>query len=261
MAKYTKKKKKQKSAAGRIFLLVALAVLLAALIWLVSILREWQIPTLEQSNEPTQSADVSFEQEADVQWEEEMTEPQPVELAEGLEIHYIGKYAGMYMEDGTNEAVADVMMVILENTGNADLQLARISIVYSDFTAEFEVTNLPAGEKVVLLEKNRHEATGEEYQAIHVSNVVYFPETMNLQENRLNITGSNGTLTVENISEEDITDDIYIYYKHSAEDLLYGGITYRVAVRGGLKAGQSSTVIAGHYTPDSCRLLSAECGA
>ena len=41
----------------------------------------------------------------------EAAEPQTVELEEGLQLHYIGKYAGLYMEDGTNEAVANVMMM------------------------------------------------------------------------------------------------------------------------------------------------------
>lgn len=266
MAKYSNKQnkqntqKKQGKNTVKILLMIILAVLLAALVWLASILGQRELPTLENNGEPTQSGEAAPEQTLDAQGVEEATEPQPIKLTDGLQIRYISSYAGMYMEDGTNEVVSDVMMVILENTGNEDLQLARISIEYSDFTAEFEVTNLPAGEKAVLLEKNRHAATGEEYRDIQIKNVVYFPEAMSLQEERLRITGSNGTLKVENISGEDIPGDIYIYYKHSASDLLYGGITYRVAVRGGLKAGESCTVIAGHYTPDTCRLLLADCG-
>jgi cytoskeletal protein RodZ len=276
MAKYGKKKNKQKtrkkqmnpkkSSTGRIILLILLTVLLGALIWLASILSQREIPTLEhsgmagQDSQSAQSGESGQQELPDIQTEQEVTEPQPIELEDGLQILHIAGYAGMYMEDGSNEVVSNVMMLILENTGSEDLQLARISIAYSDFTAEFEVTNLPAGEMAVLLEKNRHAATGEDYRSIQVKNVVFFPEAMSLREDRLKITGSNGTLKVENISGEDIAGDIYIYYKHSASDLLYGGITYRVAVRGGLKAGESTTVIAGHYTPDSCRLLMADCG-
>ena len=183
-----------------------------------------------------------------------------MELSDGLVIHYISSYAGSYMEDGTNEPVADVMMIILENTSEQDLQLARISIEYEGFTAEFEVTNLPAGEKVVALEKNRHPEASGDYLSIQTKNVLFFPEPMGLEEERIEIKGRNGTLEVTNISGEDIPGDIYIYYKNSAADLLYGGITYRVPVRGGLKAGESTTVIAGHYTPDNSRLLLVDCG-
>lgn len=258
MAKYTKKSEKKKITAGKILLLVALAVLLAAIIWIVSILRQQQIPTLEESNTPLQSEVVLPEETTAGQPEEDPVVSLPIDLGEGLVIQHIGSYAGMYMEDGTNEPVTDVMMLILENTAEADLQLARIYMEYSTFTAEFEVTNLPAGEKVVLLEKNRHEATAENHQGIEVKNVIYFPEAMSLQEERIKIEGHDGTLEVTNISGADIPGDIYFYYKHSASDLLYGGITYRVALRGGLKAGQSNMVIAGHYTPDTCRLLLAE---
>ena len=271
MAKYSKKKKKQpqqkkktqnRGSGARVALLIILTVLLAALVWLASLLGQREVPTLDQTGIPGQSGTESATDSAgSPETVPETTEPQPIELSDGLVIHYISSYAGIYMEDGTDEPVADVMMIILENTSEQDLQLARISIEYENFTAEFEVTNLPAGEKAVLLEKNRHAAAGQAYQSIQMKNVVFFPEKMGLQEDRIQIEGHNGTLEVTNISGENITGDIYIYYKNSATDLLYGGITYRVAVRGGLKAGESAAVIAGHYTLGNSRLLLVDCGA
>ncbi len=275
MAKYSKKKKKQpqkkqtqskqnRGNTGKILLLVILSVLLALLVWLGSVLSQREVPTLEQGEQPgkpEQSETGDVQQPLPGQnAEPEATEPPSVELPDGLVIHYISSYAGIYMEDGTDEPVSDVMMIVLENTAEQDLQLARISIEYEDFTAKFEVTNLPAGEKVVALEKSRHPGTSEEYLSIQTKNVLFFPEPMGLEEERIEIKGHNGTLEVTNISGEDIMGDIYIYYKNSATDLLYGGITYRVPVRGGLKAGESTTVIAGHYTPDNSRLLLVDCG-
>ena len=256
MGKYTAKKKKKKITAGKVLLLVVLALLLAAAVWVIGVLQQREIPVLEDSGEPVLMETEATEPSAEAApTEVEAAELQGIVLGDGLQILDMGSYAGMYMEDGTNETVADVMMVILENMGDQDLQLARINIEYSGFTAEFEVTNLPAGEKAVLLEKNRHGAMAEEYENIQIKNLVHFPEPMSLQEDRIRIEGHEGTLNVTNISGEDISGDIYIYYKHSASDLLYGGITFRVAVRGGLKAGQSSQVIAGHYAPDTCRIL------
>ena len=271
MAKYSKKKKKQpqkkqtqnKGSGARVVLLIILAVLLAALVWLASILSQREVPTLEQGEQPGQNEHQETVPGQPV--EQESTDPAPteppsIELPDGLVIHHISSYAGIYMEDGTDEPVSDVMMIVLENTAEQDLQLARISIEYEGFTAEFEVTNLPAGEKVVALEKSRHGAVNEKYLSIQTKNVLFFPEPMGLEEERIEIKGRNGTLEVTNISGEDIPGDIYIYYKNSATDLLYGGITYRVPVRGGLKAGESTTVIAGHYTPDNSRLLLVDCG-
>lgn len=261
MAKYSKKK--QKKNGGRVVLLIVLTLLLALLVWLAGLLGQLELPVLEQTGQPGQNEPretvpgQSAEPEAT---EPEATEPQPIELSDGLVIHYISSYAGIYMEDGTDEPVTDVMMIVLENTAAQDLQLARISIAYSDFTAEFEVTNLPAGEKVVALEKNRRSAVSEAFVSVETKNVVFFSEPMDLQEERIRITGSNGTLELENISGEDITGDIYIYYKNSASDLFYGGITYRVAVKGGLAAGEATRIIAGHYTPDNCRIVLVDCG-
>lgn len=77
-----------------------------------------------------------------------LTNPQEaVELGDGLRIERMDRYAGIYMEDGSNEVVQDVMMLQVRNTSEQDLQLARIRVHYADFTAEFEVTNLPAGSR------------------------------------------------------------------------------------------------------------------
>ncbi len=263
MAKYSneKKKQKQKKNGGQVVLLVILTLLIAFLIWLVSLMGQRKVPNMEQAGQPGKTETGELQETVLGQpTEPEITEPQVLVLSDGLVIHYISKYAGIYMEDGTDEPVADVMMIILENTSEQDLQLARINIFYSDFTAEFEVTNLPAGEKVVALEKNRKSTVLEDFISVEAKNVVFFSEPMGMEEERIRITGGNGTLELENISGEDITGDIYVYYKNSASDLLYGGITYRVSVKGGLKAGESIRIIAGHYTPENSRLVLVDSG-
>jgi hypothetical protein len=291
MAKH-RKKHKNKSFDWRLGLLIVLLVLLATAIWLSVILSRSESPELSldssypQEVQPTETNPTetnptetnltetnptenspdesdSTEEESQAATDTGEQDPAPAtedSLPDGLRIVYMTSYAGIYMEDGSDEVVSDVMMLVLENTADKDLQLARIRIEYSDFTAEFEVTNLPAGEKVVALEKNRHPKPAEEYRAIMAKNIQFFPKKMSLQEERIRVTGVNGSLEVENISGEDITGDIWIYYKHSASDLLYGGITYRVSVKGGLAAGEKIRVIAGHYMVDSCRILQVDCG-
>lgn len=253
MGKYSKK---QKNNIGRILLLMLLAVVLVFLIWLISLIGWSKAPLLEQVDVTT----TDTQQETTRPVQTLPPQPDPMVLSDELQILSVSKYAGMYMEDGTNEIVLDVMMIILENTGTQDLQLARISIRYPDATAEFEVTNLPAGEKIVLLEKNRMAMTAEEPLSAVVRNVVFFPENMKLQEESIRISGSNGSMEITNISGEDISGDIYVYYKNSETDLLYGGITYRTSVKGGLKAGETILIPAGHYSPDTSRILMVDGG-
>lgn len=162
-------KREQRKRSRRVWLWVLSAILLAALIWLIVFLVRGGIPSSDRDDSSTPA------------------DPPLVELSDDLAIQYISGYAGVYMEDGTNEVVSDVLMIVLENTSSQDLQLARVSIEYSNFTAEFEVTNLPAGEKVVALEKNRHPVPSEAYRSIETRNVVFFPEAMSLQEDRIKL--------------------------------------------------------------------------
>ena len=178
-------------------------------------------------------------------------------LGNNLYITDIGKYTGVYMEDGSDEIVTNMLMVVLKNEGDTALQLARINLEYSDFTANFEVTNLPAGESVVLLEKNRHEYVSDHYLRATAENVVFFQEPMSLQTDKVKLTGAKGSIEVENLTGE-VMGDIYIYYKNSAADLLYGGITYRARVDSGLKSGRKTTVMTNHYDPKTCTILNVQ---
>ena len=104
-----------------------------------------------------------------------------------LFIYPVAFCAAIDMEDGSDEVLSGVMMIVLENNSEKDLQLARIHIGYTDFTAEFEVTNLPVGEKAVLLEKNRRSMPDKAYETVESSNVVFFEEKMSLMEEKFSI--------------------------------------------------------------------------
>lgn len=190
----------------------------------------------------------------------EPSESEQIVLDQGLIITDISKYSGKYMEDGTNENVSDVMMLIVKNTNVQDLQLARIDISYDDVTASFQITNLPAGGSVVVLEQNRLSYIDGEYDDIQTRDVVFFNENMSMHEDRFSISSEYGVIKVTNISEEPVSGDIYVYYKNSSSDLFYGGITYRVKITDGLDAGETKSVSAGHYSPDSCKLLMVSFG-
>ncbi|MBR6534385.1 MAG: hypothetical protein IKT65_02300, partial [Clostridia bacterium] len=60
---------------------------------------------------------------------------------------------------------------------------------------------------------------------------------------------------VTNITDNDITSDVVISYKNYANDMFYGGITYRITVSGGIKAGQTVQSKAGHFSAASSKVL------
>lgn len=254
---------------------VAIIVLLAAAVWWFATRGDTQPETPVNTNateqtqatgdhqdnseqtQPSENTQPSGETQSSGQTQPSGTgddEDEYFTFAEGISISSIYKYAGMFMEDGTNEVVQDVMMLIVRNDTAQDLQLARFEVDYSDYTAQFEVTNLPAGQSVVALEQNRRAYSDDSYQDVKIKDVVFFAEPMSLCENQVKLTGGEGYIDVENISE-DTLGLVYIYYKNSAKDILYGGITYRVKLDTGLEPGEITRVTTGHYSPENSTIL------
>lgn len=186
--------------------------------------------------------------------------PVAVSLGHGLVLTELRSYSGKYMEDGTNGDVSNVMMLIVKNTNAQDLQLARVQVEYEDFTAEFQITNLPAGESVVALELNKHAFVKDDYKSVSAKDVVFFSEPMSLCEDMFSISNDGNSIVIQNISDTDITGVIYIYYKNASEDLYYGGITYRAPVEGGLKAGEIRKISSAHYSQNGSKLVMVNYG-
>lgn len=184
-----------------------------------------------------------------------------ISLDYGLQIVDVARYTGVYMEDGKDDIVSGILMIVVKNAGTADIQYAEIEIPVGDQTARFTLSTLPAGESVTVLEANRmHYDTGASYTTANAVTVAPFSQSLNLFREKLEIQMLDGALNVTNISGEDMTDDVTIYYKNSASDMLYGGITYRVCVTGGLKSGETKQVMAGHYTVSGSRIMFISCG-
>ncbi len=178
---------------------------------------------------------------------------EPIDLGDGLRIVGLAPYTGAFVEDGSDEVVGDVLMVILENTSAQALQYARITMTFGSETAAFSVTNLPAGERVVLLEENRMTCPEGMPDSTEIGDVLFL-DAFTLYPELFEITGTKGNLTVKNISQETVSGDVYVYYKNSSQDLYYGGITYR-SKADGLAPGESKTIIAAHYNPDTSTIV------
>lgn len=182
-------------------------------------------------------------------------------LGSGLILQDLAAYSGIYMEDGSDAAVSDVLMIVVKNTGTQDIQYAEIEIPAEGMVATFKLTSLPVGDRVLLLEQGRmpHSDSLDPAGAV-AKNVIYFRESMSLREDLVKIQGLDGKLQVTNVSDGDISGDIVVYYKNSASDLLYGGITYRVSISGGLKANETKEVTAGHFSVVGSRVMFVTCG-
>ena len=204
----------------------------------------------EKTPSPTEAPVESDEPETD------MHALDGVELGSGLVIEGVNRYAGMFVEDGSDEIVADVFAITVKNTGDSMLQYASIAVGVQGASYSFNVTSLPAGGSVQVLESGRREIPGDLTGAVaELTAYTEFSETPSMHENALKIETGDFSINVTNVSGEDITGDIYVYYKTVAGDMYMGGITYRAKIEGGLAAGASGECYAGHFTEKYSEIL------
>ena len=179
-----------------------------------------------------------------------------VVLGESLQIVNIGSYTGAFVEDGTNEIVSGMLMLVVTNISESDLQYAEITLPTEAGDAKFTISTLPVGESAVLLEQSRMAYTGQEDPAqAQIANIATFNVPLSLCEDQLQIQILDGAINVTNISGQDITGDVIIYYKNAASDLYYGGITYRVRIQGGIKAGEIKQIMASHFSDTGSKIM------
>lgn len=249
--------KKSVSAGKRIWIWIVTAVVLVAVGITIALANmELDVPHEATIHNTEQQSASETEDNAKI----ENTEDFSINLGEGLSITEIGSYNGIYMEDGTDEVLSRILMIVLTNNSEKPLQYTEITMTCDAGEAKFSASTVPAGESVVLLEQNRMEYTsGMRFTGAVAQYAVFFDEDLSLCEDKLKIQNLNGAMNVTNISEEDITGDVTIYYKNTSTDMLYGGITYRVTISGGIKAGAIRQITASHFTENGSRIMFVDC--
>ena len=150
-----------------------------------------------------------------------------VAIGNDLEIVSTGRYAGLFVEDGSDE------------TGEC---------------YEFDITTLLPGETVQALELSRQTLPEKPAElTAAVTTYAPFSETPSMHDDVLEVAASQNGITVTNRSDAAMSQ-VYVYYKNASGDLLLGGITYRAGLTD-LGPGETRTCYAGHYSQDSSRLL------
>lgn len=176
-------------------------------------------------------------------------------LGEELSLTAVSRYAGAFVEDGSDDIVSDVMAITVRNDGEKTVQYAQITLTLDGTDYAFEVSTLPAGASAQLLELGRQTMpdstdglTGQ------VTLCALFDAEPSLCGDMFRIETQDTAITVTNISGSDIAGPIYVYYKIAYDTLYMGGITYRVTVNG-LKADESATCYAGHFAQAYSKLM------
>lgn len=178
------------------------------------------------------------------------TEAQEMQILAVLDI---GRYDGMFVEDGSDDAVEDVACILVQNTTEQYLDYGVISAAVGGKDCSFVVTGLPGGACAWVLEKDRcvMDANGVyEYKDDSVSQL----RDVSKEDERVKVELRDGKIVVSNLSGTDLSS-VRIYYKRIHDDGNFlGGITYTTAAEN-LKAGESTELTAGHSTETGCAVV------
>lgn len=261
MGKFEKKNKSKQSAPNgrkknKVCLWLSIVLIVA-----LCIAAAWFLPNGgEMSGDETeQNVGIVVQRETVPTIEPELKEI-TMDLGQKLFVTGIGKYAGIYMEDGSDELVDNVLMLKLTNHGNKTVEYAEITIFTSSGDAKFSVSTLNPGATAILLEKKRMSySEAEDYTDIQADFASFFQEPLDTCEDILKIQALNGAINITNTSDCAISGPIRIYYKNYADGIYYGGITYRITIDGGIKAGELRQIMANHFFQNGSAILHVVC--
>lgn len=148
-----------------------------------------------------------------------------------------------------------VLAVVAENVSDADVEYACLSVSTKSGILTFTVSALLHGEKALLI---CNESVGckadESYTSWQTENRVDFTEPPAMNDDKIELLISDGSISVKNISDEDITTDILIYYKDKINNMLNGSVTHRIRVSP-LKAGAKTFINTNNMQKENCQII------
>lgn len=137
-------------------------------------------------------------------------------------------YEGPFWEDGTGEETVDIAALVLENTGVCFVIDGAVVLDWGEDRLVFELSWLPPGEKVLVLEKDR-----KSYREIK-DGICYgwtsedYPETTEA----VTVEPAGETSLAFTNRTDSVVPGVSALYKHYDEesDMYIGGITYSMPV-------------------------------
>ena len=170
-------------------------------------------------------------------------------------VEKVGRYAGIFVEDGSDEIVSDVFAITVVNNSDKMLQYAQVVITCGGEEYTFDMSTIPAGARAQVLEKNK-KALPEDLPGAQtvLTTVTEFQEAPSTYPEVFELTPFEYSVNIKNISKSDISGDVYVYYKTKVGDLYMGGITYRAKVSD-LASGEEKSAYAGHFYENDSEIL------
>ncbi len=176
--------------------------------------------------------------------------------ATGLEAISADNIAGTFVEDGSDETLSSIGTVTLKNTADKTLQYAKLMLTSGGEEYRFEVTTIPAGGTVRVMEADRKSLPSSLGECtLSAENMAWFDAAPSMYADVFSVQAQEGSLIVTNVSDSAVSSPVYVYYKNYIDGTYVGGITYRAVLQQELAAGQSAAIPASHFDPESSQLM------
>lgn len=171
-----------------------------------------------------------------------------------LTVQSITSYDGYFLEDGSDEDVSGITVILLSNSGSTPIEYAEVTMNRDGTQLMFQASDLPAGASVAVQEANRTAYADGTY--IDVNATCSQLDSLEMSADKVTVTDNgDNSLTVENISDADIPGTRLFYKLYMNDQNVYlGGITYTVKLND-LKAGESQTITPSHYQSGSAKVM------
>lgn len=148
-----------------------------------------------------------------------------------------------------------VVSVVVRNISDADVQYALLTVNCGDDTLSFPMTTVLAGSTSILkcdtpIEFDKKSS----YYNWKVEEKSYFANELSVYPEVFEIMCCDKLITVKNISGNDITGDILVYYKKVENGVFFEGTTYRVRING-LGINEKIQVDAEHFMSSDSKVM------
>ncbi|MBQ2785124.1 MAG: hypothetical protein IJF02_01280 [Oscillospiraceae bacterium] len=162
----------------------------------------------------------------------------------GLIAEHTAQYEGPFLENETQEPVSGVMALMVYNPGAGFVDNALLCLQQGERILLFEITMLPPGSRVLVLEKNGQLYSEEAFSQCVCLSLEFIPD-MVAQD--IIVSEENGTLVVENRSDRNVNGVTLCYKQFDHKEGFYlGGYTNRASI-GNLLPGETRTVVPYRY--------------
>ena len=174
----------------------------------------------------------------------------------GLKALSVDTISGMYVEDGSDEVLDNILTMTISNDSEVMLQYAKLILSIGDEEYLFEISSIPAGETVRAMEMNRKPLTSAEGDIVlNQEHIAWTYDNLSMCESVFNIVQRENAIIVENISGETVNAPLYVYYKNYVDEMYIGGITYRAGTMEDIEPGETVVLSAKHFDPEASQLL------